>query len=223
LCPDCRENIVFIERPICIRCGAPLDPGTKGPEECRECRERKRSYVDRFRGAGIYEGVLQKAVLNFKFDGRRSLARPLAELLAGVIESGLTGEAAFDFVCPVPLHPQRLKERGFNQSELLAKYFCEKTGSELRRGILVRTRPTIPQVMLPAGKRRTNVRGAFALGDGAEVKDARVLLIDDVYTTGATLQECARMLKKGGASAVSVLTVALPKPKWMTAEPASGA
>jgi ComF family protein len=153
--------------------------------------------------------------LNFKFAGRRVLAEPLAELLAETYRDGLCPEENFDLVSPVPLHPQRQKERGFNQSELLAEDFCQTTGLALAKDLLQRVRPTIPQVMLPRQERTKNVRGAFAVSDKVGVNGKDILLIDDIATTGATLKECAKILHKAGAEKVCVLTLARPRPPWM--------
>jgi ComF family protein len=192
-----------------------LDPQAKGPEVCLDCRRLQRHAITWARAAGIYQGPLQRAIVGLKFAGKRSLAIPLAGLLAGTMQNGLCKDLSFDFACPVPLHPERLKERGFNQSELIARYFCERTGIILNTALLQRIRPTIPQVLLPPEHRSRNVRGAFDLSPDAKAAGARVLLIDDVYTTGSTLRECARVLRRGGGAAVCVLTIARPRPPWM--------
>jgi ComF family protein len=113
--------------------------------------------------------------------------------------------AAADLIVPVPLHPRRLRWRGFNQAILLAQSFPDLP---LGREILVRQRPTLPQVKLSPQERQTNVKGAFVVPDVAAIKDKAVLLVDDVYTTGATVKECALALRRAGAGTVEVLTVA---------------
>ncbi len=216
-CAQCRDKITLINPPVCARCGAPLDPLAKGPDLCSDCLPLSRFPITWARAAGIYQGPLQRAIVGMKFAGRRSLAVPLADLLVESMKNGLySGHAAFDFACPVPLHPQRLQERGFNQSELIARYFCEKIGLYLDTTPLERTRPTLPQVLLPPEQRLKNVRGAFDLSPDADVQGKQVLLIDDLYTTGSTLKECARVLRRGGAAEVYVLTLARPRPPWMT-------
>jgi len=220
LCPHCLGQITLIQPPVCHHCGVPLDPLAKGPDKCLECLHSLSSPITWARSAGLYEGPLRQAILAFKFLGRRALTVPLADLLVGLLKNGLHGvHAAFDLACPVPLHPQRQKERGFNQSELIARYFCQQTGIRLETGLLQRTRPTIPQVMLPPGQRARNVRGAFSLSPQASAKGARILLIDDLYTTGSTLKECARVLRKGAAAEVYVITLARPRPSWMPPRP----
>ena len=214
-CPECRNSVVLVQPPFCRSCGAPFDPLAKGPQECADCRTLRRSPIAWARAAGIYQGSLQRAILELKFAGRRSLARPLAALLAELAQSDRCESRAFDAVCPVPLHPLRRKERGFNQSELIARFFCQQVGLTLDTGLLQRTRPTVPQVMLAPEQRRRNVRGAFALSPQAEVTGKRLLLVDDVFTTGSTLRECAKVLRRAGAAQVCVLTVARPRPAWM--------
>ena len=214
-CPECLAAVTLIRPPVCCHCGTPLDPMAQGPDECAECRSAKRTPISRVRSAGVYQGPLRQAILALKFGGKRALALPLAKILAELYLSGLCKSSDFDCVCPVPLDRQRQRERGFNQAQLLARYFSETVGLPLRDDLLQRVRPTLPQAMLPTEQRSKNVRGAFALTPHAEVKDARVLLVDDVYTTGSTLKECARILRQGGATEVCVITLARPRPAWM--------
>jgi len=114
----------------------------------------------------------------------------------------------FDYLIPVPLHPKRLRERGFNQALLLSKTMKGIPPKKIKPGILKRVRHTPPQVRLNPVERRRNVRGAFALKDPEGVRGKSILLVDDVFTTGATVNECARVLKKAGAGRVSVVTLA---------------
>jgi ComF family protein len=113
----------------------------------------------------------------------------------------------FDLVIPVPLHPQRLRERGFNQALLLAEDVGRRLGIPCRKGILQKRKPTAPQVSLSGTERERGVRGAFVLGREGEVEKKGILLIDDVYTTGATVNECAKVLLQGGAKRVDVFTL----------------
>jgi len=161
---------------------------------------------------------LVEAIRRFKYHCQMALWRPLGEIMLAAVndpESSLDIKAV-DVICAVPLHESRERERGFNQSELLAEVVAEATGKPLKR-LLIRTRPTLPQVDLPARSRAANVRGAFA-ADLHEVIDGQaVLLIDDLFTTGATMTECARTLRRVGAAEVLVLTLARPLPRWRTA------
>ena len=114
----------------------------------------------------------------------------------------------FDLLIPVPLHPKRLKERGFNQSLLLVKELSRKTGIPYRKQILKKSRPTIPQVNLNGKEREKGVKGSFQIMDGEEVEGKSILMVDDVYTTGATVNECSKVLLTGGAKRVDVFTLA---------------
>jgi ComF family protein len=142
-----------------------------------------------------------------KYRGRRRAARRLAEeLLESIAVTRLLTRDAV--LVPVPLHPRRRRERGFNQSELLATELARRTGLRVAPAALVRRRDTSPQAGLTAAARRANVAGAFAVRQRARVSGRPVVLVDDVFTTGATARGCARVLREAGASEVRVLTVA---------------
>lgn len=154
----------------------------------------------------MYGGVLLEAVHLFKYHHRTSLRSVLADLVAKH-DWGNFDPKRYDVMVPVPLHRQRLYERGFNQAMLLCRGIGEVWGIEINETGLARTRRTAPQIRLTVAQREKNVRGAFAVrGDGFSGK--RVLLVDDVYTTGATVSECSRILMGAGAEEVGVLTIA---------------
>jgi ComF family protein len=157
--------------------------------------------VARARAAGAYEGALRSIVHALKFEGRRSLARPLARLMR---VRGADLIAGADAAVPVPLHPSRRRERGFNQAADLARHLGLPVTSALRR-----VRATVTQAALPAAQRHGNVRGAFMPERAAAgLRGRTILLIDDVSTTGATLEACARALKEIGVFEVRALTAA---------------
>ncbi len=199
LCECCKTKIRRLEEPLCRRCGVELPSARR---ECG-CRARLKS-LTRLRSAVAYEGPVEPAVHRFKYEGWRRLAGPLASLIAERL--AVEGVAA-RWVVAVPLHPARLGQRGFNQAELLA--------SELRRslvltsppGELVRTRPTPPQVGRDRKRRFENVAGAFAWR-GCRLEGESILLIDDVATTGATLDACASALRTAGSGPVTGVSVA---------------
>ncbi|MBZ0270824.1 ComF family protein [bacterium] len=204
LCVECRAALRPVAPPFCRACGWPFEGGT-GDRPCGECIVSPPAF-DVARAAWRYEGPLREALIAFKFRRRVACAPPLASLLADALPLGLDPRE-YDFVCPVPLHPRRLRERGFNQSLLLARRLTAATGLPLRRDTLVRTRPTVPQVGLPRKARRENVRMAFEAARPIP-EGARVLLVDDVITTGATVSACAAALKRAGASVVDAAAVA---------------
>jgi ComF family protein len=143
----------------------------------------------------------------YKYGKKVQLRRPLGLLTAARLAS-FAGESAPDLLIPVPLHRKRLSERGFNQSLLIARVLEQEWRLPLVRAGLARIRWTEPQVRLSAAEREQNVRGAFAVADPSAVSGKRVMLVDDVFTTGSTVDECARVLRRAGAAGVQVVTVA---------------
>jgi ComF family protein len=152
---------------------------------------------------GAYEDTLRKLIHLFKYEGVQPLARPFGEFLARV----LPREQRFDLVAPVPLHWRRQWQRGFNQAGLLAREIARRWSVPVRN-VARRTRATSPQAGLTNAKRRANVRGAFSVKRGVRLDGKRVLLVDDVLTTGASASACARALKRAGARQVTLLVLA---------------
>lgn len=198
LCPACRDSCRRLEEPLCPRCGVEL-PFVNS--SCG-CRARLRA-LRRLRAAAAYEGPLEKAIHRLKYEGWRPLARPLASLIADRVT--VDGLAAAVLV-PVPLHPARLRDRGFNQADLIAAELRRRLRLEAAPGRLVRLRDTPSQVGLDRLRRAANVLDAFAW-EGQDLDGAAVAVVDDVATTGATLEACAAALKRGGAGPVTGLTV----------------
>ncbi len=199
---------------MCEICGAPFDPRAQAGPRCGECRGRRRAFAVA-RSAGYYSGPLVEAIRRFKYDCQMALWRPLGRLMVEALEdgAGAVDPETVDVVCAVPLHESRLRERGFNQSELIAEVVAERIEKPLKR-LLRRMRPTLPQVDLPAESRAANVRGAFEADLHEVIEGKTVLVIDDLFTTGATMIECARALRRAGAQEVRVLTLARPMPRW---------
>jgi ComF family protein len=184
---------------MCRRCGVELE---SAQSQCA-CRGRIRALA-RLRSAVAYEGPVELAVQRFKYEGWRRLAGPLALLLAErLVVEGL----AAHYVVPVPLHPGRLRQRGFNQAELLARELSRRLALAKPPGDLIRTRATPPQVGHDRLWRLQNVRGAFAWR-GADLAGRSLLLIDDVATTGSTLDACAAALRAAGSGPVIGASVA---------------
>lgn len=206
-CTECWSDFSVMTGPLCPHCGRPFD----SPEalqdspnhRCLECR-REPPVFDQALSAGHFEGPLREAIHQFKYRPCRSLGAPLGRWLADCI----IPPNGIDLIIPVPLHRSRLRQRGFNQSLLLAYALSSRFGIPLCYDNLIRTRPTKPQVELSGAERIRNVAGAFELSDRADVHGRSVLLVDDVFTTGATMNECARVLREAEAAHVSVLTVA---------------
>jgi ComF family protein len=206
VCAACWQSIRPLTPPLCDRCGDPLPTWrsiSRPLAVCARCR-RARPLVARARAIGAHDGALRHIVHALKYEGRRSLARPLAALMRRRGADILAGATC---AVPVPLHPSRRRERGFNQAADLARHLDVPVLFALRR---IRATPT--QTGLPAAQRHRNVRGAFAIsrpGRGlSRMPAAIVVLVDDVSTTGATLEACARTLMAAGVQEVRALTAA---------------
>ena len=209
VCDDCWRHVPKLTPPLCRRCGAPL--ATRSPENASCTSGHPESGLTRRRAAGVYEGTLRAIIHAFKYQHRHSLSRPLAALMRSAGDELLSDA---DYVVPVPLHPARRWSRGFNQAGALARHLGVPVHYSLRR-----TRPTPPQTTLTAAQRWINVHAAFALkhwvGRGPfepNLKGCVVVLVDDVATTGATLEACAQVLLSAGAREVRALTAAAASP-----------
>jgi ComF family protein len=183
---------------------APLAPAPK--QLCRLCRDPFYAF-DRARSFGEYDELLHNAILLLKYEEITRLGNWFAERLAEVYARE-AGEFHADVVVPVPLHPDRQRERGYNQAEMIAKPLAKRLGLKQGEYLLMRTKPRPPRLVLSRKEHWDSVRGAYATRKGLRVDNLRVLLVDDVMTTGATLDACSRALKKAGAKAVMGLTVA---------------
>jgi ComF family protein len=207
VCPECEAQIEWVESPLCTCCGRMFESQNGADRVCGDCQTEPPPFA-RARAAALYDGPVTRAITGFKFSRQMAFLPVMQHWLKRPLCLELV--AAADFLAPVPLHPKRIKDRGFNQSLLLAQGF---PGAPVAREALIRKRHTIPQVGLKPKERQENVKGAFAVTDPARVKGKSVLLIDDLYTTGSTVKECARVLLKAGARQVEVLTVARVKHK----------
>ena len=199
ICDECISKLPPVGEHFCTKCGKPLTRG----RHCRHCAGKDFPFRSS-RAPYLYEGPASAMIKSLKYSGCLSLVPVLADLLAD-FWNGLSWEA--DLAVPVPLSAERRAERGFNQSELLGRAFARRTGIPFLSGALVKIRHTPSQVGLSAEKRRENLRGAFA-ADGALVSGKRVLLLDDVMTTGSTFAECSRVLLDEGSGPVFCLSVA---------------
>lgn len=205
LCDKCRNGFNRIGHPMCTICGRPFE-SAPNDHPCGECITDE-PYFDMHRTAGYYEGTLRDAILKFKFNGRTSLAKSFADMAMDTFESEFS-QFEIDSIAPVPLHPKRLRWRGFNQSLLIARRIGKQNNIFIDYESLRRIRQTTPQARLTTAQRLENVKGAFAVSRPQFVEGRNILLVDDVSTTGATLHECSKTLMKSGAAKVYCLTVA---------------
>ncbi|MBW1784217.1 MAG: ComF family protein [Deltaproteobacteria bacterium] len=206
-CAACIADFRSIASPVCPVCGQPFPSEVKEDHLCEDCL-RKSPFYEAAWAPYRYEGAILEAIHRLKYGSKGFLADAIGPLLAR-----FTGER-FDMsgsvlIMPVPLHPRRIRERGFNQSLLLARHVARRLQLDLDFLSLRRVRYTLPQTRLAKKERQQNVRGAFQLKNLGSVRGKTILLVDDVVTTGNTLNECARILKKGGA--VKVFGVSLAR------------
>lgn len=212
ICNECLGSFQQIHGTVCDKCGAPVE---NAPVEnnrvfiCPRCTSPDHRILafDRVRFWSFYDGAMVQAILFLKFENIDPLGELFARMLA---ELAFLGGPAFeaDVVVPVPLHRRRQRERGYNQAALIAKPLAKRLGLPYKSVLLTRIRPRPEKHLLTLDERWESVRGAFATRPGSQVDNLRVLLVDDVMTTGATLDSCAQTLRDAGAKSVVGLTVA---------------
>lgn len=205
LCENCRAQVRPIIPPFCERCGKPFEGEILSGFECWNCRGEELFFC-RARSAAVARDSLLEIIHRYKYKGAVWFEPFLGELLVRAAAPELRGEQ-WDCIAPVPLHPTKEREREFNQAERLARRLGRGAGIQVEARLLRRTVQTRTQTLLTREERRENVRNAFALGAGAEVQGRRIILVDDVFTTGATTGACAKVLRRGGAAEVCVWTV----------------
>lgn len=210
LCSDCFNKIQFISAPYCAHCGHPflnesgLSAGKK--QLCGKCLQEKRRLFELQRSAFVYDDESKNLILDFKFRDKTVYAETLANLLFSA--GGDIWREKPDLLLPVPIHQLRLIKRRYNQSALLVKYLSKKSGIAADYFSLVRHQNTIPQVQLSGKARRHNLQKAFSVKNQQKLQGKNVVLVDDVETTGSTLNECAKVLKKAGVKKIYALTLA---------------
>jgi ComF family protein len=225
LCVDCLDGIEVFQPPLCHRCGMP-GPGGRAPQRtglgvselsslpkgrtgqwiCHQCRATS-SNLDGFRSYARHGGPLRQAIHEFKYNGLRSLSAILGELMGEAWPYLAPHGIEMDAIVPVPLHPSRQRVRGFNQAGLLCRELVVHLRLPLVQDVLIRSRRTSPQVGLSPRERRANVDGAFHCANDS-LAGKRVLLVDDVYTTGSTLEAAGFVLRKTGVLSVWAYTLA---------------
>ncbi len=206
VCAGCRARVRFIEPPFCERCGLPYQGAITTRFECANCRDMELAF--RFARSAVVTGDTLLGILHrYKYQRALWFEPFLAELLIARAKPELSTEH-WDFIVPIPLHPAKKREREFNQAERLAARLSAATGIRMNNRLLKRILPTRSQTLLSRQERLANVRNAFAMRDANRLNGQRIVVLDDVLTTGATANACAKVLLAAGAGEVCVWTVA---------------
>lgn len=215
LCSFCIEDFTAVHAPSCTRCGEPFKSSADQGHLCGDCITRKKHFLFA-RACAVYEGSVLNLLHAYKYTGRTGLAKPLGILLYTAFIRHFS-EMDIDTALAVPLHEKRLKSRGYNQSLLMIlnwPQIAQKSGRHEDASItidsrtLVRRKNTSTQTGLERSRRMKNIKNAFAVKCPERIKGRKVLVVDDVFTTGSTVEECARVLDRAGAAGVYVLTLA---------------
>jgi competence protein ComFC len=206
-CSRCLSHIRWIEPPFCSVCGTPFASPDTGIHLCNGCMKIEKHFRTA-RALGYYENTLRECIHSWKYEGKTQFTRYFGRWMADGVQRYWGLAAAFDVIIAVPLQRDRLRQRGFNQSILLAREISRVTRIPYWKRAFEKSRPTPPQVALSGADRERALRGVFRVTKGSGLTGKSVLLLDDVYTTGATVNECAKELMAAGAKTVDVLTLA---------------
>lgn len=217
VCRDCLDNFDSLDSPLCLICGRPFAATSDTDHACGQCLTKKCPFFAA-RSCGVFSKTLMELIHAYKYNGRTRLAKPLSALLFQLF-IGYDGFNDIDIVIPVPLHRHRLRERGFNQAYMMVMLWPGlnksgkfktgfRAGFRINSSALVRKKKTESQTGLGRNDRIKNIKGAFSVKRPEAITDKNILVVDDVYTTGSTVSECASTLMKAGAAGAWVLTLA---------------
>lgn len=207
ICTSCWSKIKKNAPPFCHYCGRRLDKTGFAKNICPQC-QKSAPHFDRAFSPCVYDGAIRELIHEFKYNGKDHLGAPLSRLMIDFAKEYNLPMQMLDFIIPVPLHNSRLREREFNQAEVLSKFIAAEFKKELLNDVLWRHRHTKTQADLQMQERLLNVKDSFSVSKDSRMESKNLLLVDDVLTTGATSSEAARALKKSGANIVFVLTLA---------------
>lgn len=203
ICPECREKLQILREPLCRKCGKALPDETQ--EYCRDCMEHSHSFDE---GAALYDyPTVRDAVFRFKYMGRQEYKLFFGEEMARVLGSRIRAWKA-DALVPVPLHPSRKRKRGYNQAQLLAEELGKHLSLPVYKDYVLRVKKTAPQKALNAAERQNNLKRAFKIGRN-DVKLNTIIIIDDIYTTGSTIDEITKVCRSAGVEKVCFVALAM--------------
>jgi ComF family protein len=205
VCGDCERRLEFVRDPKCVVCGRPFFGEAEVSHTCGECIKEKRHY-GKARSVFVYDDIVRRKIIEYKFLRNVTLSKVFGDYVLDYINDELSND--YDMIIPVPLHKKRLKERYFNQALLLVTDSEKRNQIRVDKYSLKRIRYTKPQVLVRDSERAKNVKGAFIVDSAGSIEGKRVLVVDDIFTTGATVNECSKVLKEAGAKSVDVLTLA---------------
>ncbi len=210
ICNNCITKIKFITAPYCYQCGKPLSPLVSFEKNaiCVDCHNKKNHFYFT-RSVAYYQGVMRKCIHLLKYKKQVKLIKPLGDIMVDYfIKNKDIGIQEIDLIIPVPLFRKDYLKRGFNQSSLLAKYLADYFSKPFTENLLIKDKNNISQVGLSRPERRSNVKQAYSIDSSCLIKSDYILLIDDIYTTGATVEACCRELKRTDIKKIFVLTLA---------------
>ena len=206
ICPKCEKKLVRVRQPFCMKCGKPLEADRVRREYCADCM-RAAHLFSQGRAVYVYQGAVIGSMHRMKYANRRDYAAIYAREAYETYGSWIQ-RIAPDAIIPIPLHPKRKRERGYNQAELIAKALADLTGVPVRKNLLLRTVHTQPQKQLSAKERKNNLKNAFQMSEKI-VQLEKVLLIDDIYTTGSTVDAASEALMGAGVKKIYVLCICI--------------
>lgn len=204
ICPGCKRKLIYINDSYCMKCGKPLD--AEYEEYCSDCQRRSHAF-DRGRSLLSYQGEVRNSLYRFKYGNKRSYAFFYGNEISKCLGSWIRF-CGIDYLVPIPIHKKRKRRRGYNQAEVLARVIAGNLSVPLLSPGLVRVKNTSPQKKLDVSERRKNLAGAFRCCNG-NIRGKTILIVDDIYTTGATADAAAKVLKAAGADKVYVISIGI--------------
>lgn len=202
ICPACRKKVERVKEPVCKKCGKPI--GEERKENCADCERKKHEFVQG-KAVFAYKGPIKESLYRFKYGNRREYADFYAQETLRYYEKWIT-DRKIQVIIPIPLHKSRQRRRGYNQAELFAKILGERMGIPVRTDLLIREKNTVPQKELSETERKNNLKNAFKITENI-VQLTYILLVDDIYTTGSTLDAAAHTLRQAGGTYIYFICI----------------